>query len=281
MTSSRNPGLAGRTAVVIGAARPPGIGRAVALRFAAAGADVVCVDEVIDQRTPSDTSGITRAVFDQVVAEIAAVGTGSVIGRACRTTSEWADVVAEVAAERGRLDICCALGGVTGPAAGDGPLLAVPDAAMARCLQVNLIDSWRVVQAAATAMVDGGRPGTIVALSTHAATVRTPGAGAVGAARSALEHLVAGLAAEVAPHGVRCATVGPLGVAPTELFPNPGLAKLAERDGLPLETWLARSIPLGRPQQADETAAVIEFLCSEQASFVTGVTIGVHGGAGR
>lgn len=281
MTHPRTESLAGRTAVVVGAARPPGIGRATAIRLAAAGADVVCIDQVIDSAEPTDTCAVPRQAFDRVVAEVAAASTGgTVTGRACADTSDWAAAVQQVAAGQG-LDICCALGGITGPAAGDGPLLSVPDDGLARCLQINLLDSWRVVRSAAAAMIAGGRPGTIVALSSHAATVNTPGAGAVGAARAALEHLVSGLATEVAPYGIRCSLVSPLGVAPTDEFPNPGLAALAERQGMPLESWWAAAIPLGRPQQADETAAVIEFLCSDQASFVTGVTVGVHGGAGR
>ncbi len=74
--------------------------------------------------------------------------------------------------------------------------------------------------------------------------------------------------------------MAPLAVGPSPGFANPGLVALAEREGRSLEDWLAGQVPLGRAQSADETAAVIAFLCSEAASYVSGVTIPVRGGAG-
>ncbi|MFD2351456.1 SDR family oxidoreductase [Nonomuraea ferruginea] len=79
---------------------------------------------------------------------------------------------------------------------------------------------------------------------------------------------------------MRVNTVCPLGVHPGDpRFPNPGLVRLAEREGLPLADWLARTIPLGRGQSADEVAAAVEFLVSDAASFVSGVNLPVAGGA--
>jgi NAD(P)-dependent dehydrogenase (short-subunit alcohol dehydrogenase family) len=103
--------------------------------------------------------------------------------------------------------------------------------------------------------------------------------GVVGAARAALDHLVSVFAKELGPHGIRINAVAPLAVAPTEQFPNPGLVALADRAGVPFLEWLGRQIPLGRAQSADETAAVLAFLCSDAASYVSGVTVPVHGGA--
>ena len=171
------------------------------------------------------------------------------------------------------------LNGATGAAAGDGPLVELAEDSWRRCLEVNLTGSWLLAQAAAKAMIGGGRPGSLVLLSSHAAIAPTPGAGAVGAARAAVDQLVAVLAAELGPHGIRCNAVAPLAVEPSDRFPNPGLTALAANAGFSFEDWIARRIPLGRAQQAAETAAVIGFLCSDAASFISGVTIPVNGGA--
>jgi NAD(P)-dependent dehydrogenase (short-subunit alcohol dehydrogenase family) len=125
----------------------------------------------------------------------------------------------------------------------------------------------------------GGHGGSLVFLSSHAASAPTAGAGAVGAARAALNHLVRTFAVELGPHGVRVNAVCPLGVGPSDQFPNPGLVALAEREAGDLAAWMRLRLPLGRVQDADETAAVVEFLCSDEASFVSGVCVPVAGGA--
>jgi NAD(P)-dependent dehydrogenase (short-subunit alcohol dehydrogenase family) len=191
----------------------------------------------------------------------------------------WAALVAAVVDRFGGLDICCALGGATGAGAGDGPLLGLTAGSWRRCLELILTGPLELMTAAARAMVRAGTPGAIVALSSHAAQAPAPSVGALGAARAGLQHIVAVLAQELAPHGIRCNAVSPLAVLPTELFPNPGLVSLAERDTGSLDAWLARRVPLARGQSADETAAVIEFLCSDEASYLTGVTVPVAGGA--
>ena len=275
--------LSGRVAIVSGVARAPGIGRATALRLAAAGAHVVCADLVLtaDSGPPTDTAAATPELFEKIVAEVAAAGPGEAVAapQADTDPAAWDALVSGALDRFGRLDLCCALNGTTGANSGDGPLLSLDPHAWQRSLDLNLTATWLLARAAATAMIDGGRPGAIVALSSHAAQTPSPGTGALGAARAAVQHLIAVLAQELAPHAIRCNAVSPLAVAPTELFPNPGLVALAERNGGSLQDWLARAVPLGRTQRADETAAVIEFLCSDQASYLTGVTVPVHGGA--
>ncbi|MEV0810435.1 SDR family oxidoreductase [Micromonospora sp. NPDC050200] len=268
-----------RVALVLGVGRPPGIGRATALRLAARGAHVICVDDLADEHGPRDTAQVPPALFDEIVAEVDAAGPGRAFGVAYPHRRDWPDLVHEVVTEFGRLDICCTLNGATGAQAGDGPLLELASESFERCFAVNVTWSLRLLSAAARAMIQLGRPGALVALSSHAARRPTPGIGALGAARAAVEHLVAVLAKEVAPYGIRCNAVSPLAVGPSRLFPNPGLVTLAEREAGSLDRWLSRDVPLGRSQGADETAAVIEFLCSDQASYLTGVTVPVHGGA--
>jgi NAD(P)-dependent dehydrogenase (short-subunit alcohol dehydrogenase family) len=244
------------------------------------GADLVCADLV----GTGDTGYATHEAFEQVLAEVterAAQRGGRVL--ALRQTgvdeADWIGLVTRTLDAFGGLDSCCILNGATGPDAGDGRLTEVSGASWQRSLDMNLTGAWSLAKAAANAMISLGRPGSLVLLSSHAALSPTIGAGAVGAARAAVDQLVAVFAAELGPQGIRCNAVAPLAVEPSERFPNPGLLALAQREGVAFSDWIAQRIPLGRAQRAEETAAVIGFLCSEAASFVSGVTIPVNGGA--
>jgi NAD(P)-dependent dehydrogenase (short-subunit alcohol dehydrogenase family) len=267
-------------ALVSGVARPPGIGHATALLLADAGADLLCADLV----GSGDTGYAAAATFDAVIAEIserAAKRGGRVVAHrmASLESSEIAALFTHATDSFAGLDWCCLLNGATGAAAGDGPLVELTEDSWRRCIEMNLTGSWMLAQAAATAMIDGGRAGSLVLLSSHAAIAPTPGAGAVGAARAAVDQMVASLAAELGPRGIRVNAVAPLAVEPSDLFPNPGLTALAANAGISFDEWIAGRIPLGRAQDASETAAVIAFLCSDAASYVSGVTIPVNGGA--
>jgi NAD(P)-dependent dehydrogenase (short-subunit alcohol dehydrogenase family) len=270
--------LAGKVALVSGVGRSPGIGRATALRLARAGAHVACAELVGDSGS-ADTGSADRALFDRIVAEVDDAGPGEVLALPMSEWGGWDRVVDSVLTRFARLDICCALNGVTGAEAGNGPLIELTADSWQRCLDGNLTASFALMTEAARALIGRGSPGAIVALSSHAAQSPAAGVGAVGAARAALQHLVAVLAQELAPHGIRCNAVSPLAVLPEDRFANPGLVAFAERAAGSLSAWLAEGVPLGRGQSADETAAVVEFLCSDDASYVTGVTVPVAGGA--
>jgi NAD(P)-dependent dehydrogenase (short-subunit alcohol dehydrogenase family) len=274
--------LAGRVALVSGVARAHGVGRATALRLVAAGASVMCADIVTEQK--ADTGTATPARFGAVMEEIRAAAAAHGVRAASVSQTDfdapaWASIVAATTTEYGRIDICCSLNGVTGATAGDGLILDISPEAWQRSLDLNLTSAFLLLQAAARAMIAGGRPGSLTQLSTAAAITAKESNGAVGSARSAVNFLVAVLARELGPHGIRCNAVAPLAIAPTGTQPNPGLVLLAEREGGSLEEWARRRIPLGRMQDPDETARVIEFLCSDAASYVSGTVVPTVGGA--
>lgn len=277
--------LSGKVALVSGVARAHGLGRVTALRLARAGATVIGADLVDD--AGDDTATVTRADFDRVMAEITAAATAAgtsamAIPQLQHGPQLWGELVTATVEQAGRLDICCSLNGVTGPAAGDGLLLDVTASAWQRAVDINLTAGFLLVTAAARAMIAGGWAGSIVQLSTSATRTAKPYAGAVGATRSAVEFLIETLAQEVGEYGIRCNAVAPLGIASTSGHGNPGLERLAAREGGgDVDDWIRRTVPLGRLQDADETAACIEFLCSDEASFVSGVTLPVMGGANR
>jgi NAD(P)-dependent dehydrogenase (short-subunit alcohol dehydrogenase family) len=279
LTDELPVGLSGKAVLVSGAARPPGMGFATARLAAAAGADVACADIL----GSGDTGYADPEVFDRVIAEVeeaAKLGGGRVLALPVRPgeVPDWGGVVDATVSAFGGLDACCVLNGATGAEAGDGPLAEVAEVSLRRCLEVNLVAALLLAQSAARAMIGGGRGGSIVHLSSHAALTPARGAGAVGAARAAIDHAVRVLAVELGPHGIRVNAVAPLAVEPQPGFPNPGLLALAQRTGVSYADMKAR-IPLGRSQRAEETAAVVLFLCSDAASYVSGAVVPVSGGS--
>ena len=264
-------------ALVVGAACPPGIGSATARLLAARGVRVVCAERIVDADGPlPDTACARSRDLDAVVESVRAAG-----GTAIALPLDPADVhagqhaVDETVAAFGRVDLVAHVSGGLGPALGSGPLLNVTPAAWARGLDVNLTAAFAVATAAARQMVaqDGG--GSIVLLSSHAVPgLPREGVGTFAAAKAAVERLVRDLADEVGAHGIRVNAVRPLGVDPKATSGgNPHLSRLVDADGA------ATVNAMGRFQQPDETAAVIDFLLGAGASFVNGAAIDVDGGA--
>jgi NAD(P)-dependent dehydrogenase (short-subunit alcohol dehydrogenase family) len=297
--------FSGKVAVVAGCARPPGIGHAAALRLARGGAAVVCADAVgdatmaaarLDGPEPAaggragdapggaryDTGIVTGEVLESVTSEVVAAGDGSAISVAADPfdQSSWEAAAAAAIREFGRVDICCALMGTTGPDAGDGPLLEVPLPSWQRCFVVNVTAPLLLSRACARHMIDQSDGGAIVILSSYSAVRPPAGSGAVASARSAVNRVTEVLALELAPHHIRVNAVLPLGVQSADpRFPNPGLGRLASAEADSLLSWTRTQVPLGRSQDPDETAAAVEFLCSSEASFISGVSLPVAGGS--
>jgi len=225
-----------------------------------------------------DTGFVARALLDEVTAEVAAAGRGAATAVAIDPFDQrsWESAAAEAVSRFGRVDICCSLMGTTGPRAGDGPLLDVDPASWQRCFEVNVTAPLLLSRACARRMIEQGAGGAVVVLSSYAAVMAPVTSGAIGAARAAANMVTSSLAAELAPHNIRVNAVMPLGVQSGDpRFPNPGLLR---RSGS-APSWAASDVPMGRPQTADETAAAIEFLCSEEASYISGVCLPVAGGS--
>ena len=272
--------FAGKVAWVAGAARRPGIGRAAAVQLAQRGADVACVDIVTPTPVDDESYWVSREALDATAAAVEGAGR-RVLTQAVELTDPDAveDSVAATVDAFGRVDVCCNLSGGTGPALGNGSLLKLDPASWAAALDANLTTVWLGARACARHMVEQGDGGAIVSLSSSAGVVGEPGFGAFSAARGGVLRLTEVLATELAPHAIRANAVCPLGVSPAAGGGNPGLERgTAARRGT-LDDWVRATIPLGRMQTPDETAAVIVFLASDAASFVSGQAITVAGGA--
>lgn len=264
-------------ALIVGAACPPGIGSATARRLAARGARVVCADRIApDGAPPPDTGCAFQDDLDAVVESVRAAG-GTATGLSVDTSppgGAQATIDATVAAF-GRVDLVAHVMGGLGPGLGSGPLLEVSTEAWSRNLDVNLTAAFAVATAAARQMIAQGNGGSIVLLSSHAVPgLPRAGVGTFAAAKAAVERLARDLADEVGVHGIRVNAVRPLGVDPgATAGGNPHLSRLVRDDGA------AGVNAMHRFQHPDETAAVIDFLLSDAASFVSGTAVDVDGGA--
>ena len=239
-------GLDGRVVMVSGAGR--GIGRAVALAFAAAGARTIAV-----ARTAAD--------LDALVAESG--------GR----IEPWvADVTQEACYRRieslGQLDVLVNNAGTNRPQ----PMAEVEPATLDGIIDLNIRAVYRVSQAAARVMLRAapGRGGAIIHMSSQM--------GHVGAARRtvycmskhAVEGLTKAMAVELAPAGIRVNSVAPTFIE-TPLT-RPMLDDVAFRESV------NASIPLGRVGQPEDVVGAVLFLASDAARFITGDSLKVDGG---
>lgn len=245
--------LAGRRVVVTGAAR--GIGRAIALGVAQAGADVACLD--------IDVSGA-----EETASEVAALGRGA-LGLRCDVT-DWDDVQASVAAvEDG-------LGGVDGVVANAGgsrgatrDFLDLDPRTWHEMIDRNLTGAFHTGLAYARAL-DAGAGGAIVFVSSQLSETVRPGLAHYCSAKGGLRQLVRAMGVELAPRGIRVNALAPgptLTPGNEELFSRPEVREQNES-----------SIPLGRLAAPDEMAGAAVFLLSDAASYVVGETLFVDGG---
>jgi NAD(P)-dependent dehydrogenase (short-subunit alcohol dehydrogenase family) len=241
--------LDGKTAVVTGGSR--GIGRAIALAFAEAGADVVVSSR--DARRCAD-----------VAAEIARAGVRG-LGIRCDASNddEIAGLFARVGGELGGCDVfvhCAGLSSVV--AASD-----VSRSELQRMLDVHYLGGVTGAQRAAVQMDDRGR-GAILLVSSIWGLGGNVNSLAYGGAKAALAHAVKVLALEWAARGVRVN-----GLAPG--FVDTDMTRTIPPD---VRDKMVRRIPLGRAAEPAELASAALFLCSDASSYVTGQTLVVDGG---
>jgi NAD(P)-dependent dehydrogenase (short-subunit alcohol dehydrogenase family) len=260
--------------LVTGAARQRGIGRATALRLARDGADVACLDIARPYEDFPDYGLATSDELDGIVAEIEALGRKAIAVRA--DVSDWDQVhaaVEEASTALGVIDRVANVAGGAGFGMGAGPLLQIGEREWDQVLDVNLKGTWMVSRACATRMVAAGVPGRIVNVSSQAGKRGFPMLGAYCAAKAGVILLTQVLAAELGPSNITVNAVCP-GTVDTRLL-NPGGGDFAAMVG---DEWIAREIPLGRLQTAEDVANAIAFLMSDDAAYITGEAVNVSGG---
>jgi len=273
-------GLAGKVAVVTGAARKRGIGRAIALRLAEEGCDVVVTGF---PRDPSSYPEHERAEgwrgVHSVAAEIEEMGR-----RALAVEFDVVDPAAvrsmadDVMSRFGRLDVIVNNAALPSEA-GAAPILDMDDEVWYRTVDVNLNGVYLVTKFGGRAMRDAGNGGVIINISSMAGRQGLPNYGAYCATKWALIGLTQQLAVELAPSRIRVNCVCP-GSTDTDMMDGT-FGRTAKRYNLPAEAprqGAVSRIPWGRQGRVEEQAAAVAFLASDDASYITGQTLNVDGG---
>ena len=245
-----------RTAVVTGGAGPRSIGRATATRFARDGWAVAIVD--------LDGEG-ARILAGELSTEFGIVAEGYALDV---TDSAAVDAVATqiAASELPPVGALANIAGIPSPV----PFLEVTDELWDTIIAVNLTGSFYTCRAFLPAMLEGGY-GRIVNMSSVSAQQgggvfsKTP----YSAAKAGVLGLTRSLAREMAPEGITVNAVSP-GAADTNIRGNTSAES---------EAALSASIPMGRQATAEEIAALVVWLSSEDAGYITGTTQAINGGA--
>ena len=242
----------GRVAVVTGAGR--GMGRAVALRLGREGAHVVVAEFNADH-------GVE--VADEIRA---AGGTATPITADVSRTEDVTRLFAETVKAYGTVDILVNNAGI-GVAK---PILDYTEADWDRQMGVNVKGVFFCSQAAARVMIPR-RHGKIVNFASTSAFVSSSQPEvAYDTSKGAVRQMTVSMAAELAPHGINVNAVAP-GTTATEMTRS----SLSTEEGM---AWQLDRIPMGRVGQPDDIAAVVLFLCSDEASYITGHTLVADGG---
>jgi NAD(P)-dependent dehydrogenase (short-subunit alcohol dehydrogenase family) len=244
----------GKTVIVTGSTS--GIGRAAAEAFGRKGASVVLV-------------GRKEDVLTEVAGAVRGAGGQTVSCRADVTTADAPERIIKTALDAfGGIDVLVNAAGVIA----SGTLEATTDEVWDSMMAVNMRAPFRLMRAAAPHLT--ARKGAVVNVSSVNGLRSFPGVLAYCVSKAGVDHLTRCAAIEMAPLGVRVNAVNP-GVTVTNLHRRSGMAEPQ------YAAFLERSKethPLGRPGQPDEIAALILFLASDLAGWMTGETIPIDGG---
>jgi len=244
--------LKGKVAIVTGGGR--GIGRAIALGLAGAGASVVIAGRTVEQ-------------LDSVAEEIATLGGEALTVVTDLTAGDQIDrLVEETVKKFGRIDI------LVNNAARSflRSLLDLREDGWDKVFDTNVKAAWLLSRAAARVMIEqkGGR---IINITTVGAEKAEMGMAAYGCSKAALKMLTRCMAREWAPFGILVNAVGP-GLTRTDfsrpIWSNPDIAKHVES-----------LLPMGRLAEPEEIVGSVLFLASDLANYITGHSIYVDGGA--
>ena len=242
--------LSGKVALITGAAR--GIGKAIALKYAAEGADIAFTDLEINE------------VALQTVSELEALGV-KVKGYASNAAdfTQTQEVVAQVVADFGRIDILVNNAGITK----DGLVMRMSEQQWDAVIAVNMKSAFNFLHAVVPVMARQ-KSGSIINMASIAGQTGNPGQVNYSASKAGLIAMAKSVAKEMGPRGIRANSIAPGYVLTemTEVLPQ------AVKDEF------IKLIPLKRGATVEEVANVALFLGSDLSSYVTGQVIAVNGG---
>ena len=242
----------GSVAVVTGAGR--GMGRAVALRLGGEGASVV-----VAELKPEHGVEVAEEIRT-------AGGTATAVTADVSRVDDVKRLFDEAVKAFGTVDILVNNAGI----AVERSILEYTEADWDRQMGVNVKGVFFCSQAAARLMIPRRRGKIVNFASTSAFVASSHPEIAYDTSKGAVRQMTVAMAAELAPHGINVNAVAP-GTTKTEMTRD----TLSTEEGL---AWQLARIPLGRVWQPDDIAAVVLFLCSPEASYITGHTLVADGG---
>ena len=272
--------LDGRVAFVTGAARYRGIGRAIALRLAQEGAAVAVSGRPRDPASfPAHERERGWRGVESVADEVRGAG-----GRAHAVECDVTDAASIVRAVEatvaafGKIDVLVNNAALPSEA-GAAPVLEMTDENWYETVDVNLHGLYRVIRAVGPEMVKAGG-GAIVNVSSTAGRIGIPDYGAYCATKWAMHGLTQQLALELAKHGIRVNIVCP-GSTDTDMMDGTfgRYDEVAGREPGSSKAAIRRALLMGRQATVEEQAAVVAFLASDDASYMTGQALNVDGGS--
>jgi NAD(P)-dependent dehydrogenase (short-subunit alcohol dehydrogenase family) len=271
--------MSSRVAVVTGAARRGGIGRAVAARLLRDGLRVMVSDLGRPMESHPDYAGAEPTELDDAVAELGRAGDTAGVHCDVRDTGQVDALLAATVERFGRVDVLVNNAGV---AIGLAPVTELSDEDWQVNLDVMAGGVFRCSRAAARLMIEQGDGGRIVTVASQAGLVGAPWLAAYCAAKFAAIGFTQSLAHELGPHGITVNAVCP-GTVMTPLLDVPGgiFDTYPAMAGITREQYerkLVRSIPLRRLETPEDVAEAVAFLASEGAAYVTGEALNVSGG---
>jgi NAD(P)-dependent dehydrogenase (short-subunit alcohol dehydrogenase family) len=272
-------GLEGKVAIVTGAARYRGIGRGIALRFAADGAAVVAVGS---RRPASDFPEDERAIrwrgSTSISEEIAQAGGRALAIDADLTQGSEAErIVRETMTSFGRIDVLVNNAGLG--ICGERNLWEIDDDEWYRVMDINLNAVYLLTSRVVRTMVAAANGGRVIHISSTAGRVGVPQYGAYCATKFGIVGLTQMLAIEAAPHQITVNAVAP-GSVDTDMMDGTfgHMATRFRTEATAMKQAVVRSIALGRQGQPADIAAAVAFFASDDAGWITGQTLNVNGG---
>ncbi|WP_433802660.1 mycofactocin-coupled SDR family oxidoreductase [Actinomycetospora sp. CA-084318] len=263
--------LAGRVALVTGAAR--GQGRAHALRLAEEGADLVLLD-VCDAVGALGYPPSTPDDLAETVALAEAAGAGVVARQADVRALDAVEAAVAAGTDRfGRLDVVVANAGISAW----GRLWEITPEQWQAVLDVNLTGVWHTLRATIPAMIDAGHGGSIVTISSVAGLKALPGQAHYSASKHGLFGLTRTAALELAPYGIRANSVHPWAVE-TAMAHDDDLTALLRAERHYLRSF-AQVLDEPRVAAPRDIADAVVWLASDESRTVTGVALPVDLGS--
>jgi len=242
--------LEGKTAIITGAAR--GIGKAIALKYAAEGANIAFTDLVIDE---------TGLATEQEIQALGVKAKGYASDAA--NFEEAHTIVADIVKEFGRVDILVNNAGITR----DGLMMRMSEQQWDSVIHVNLKSAFNFIHAVTPVMMKQ-KSGSIINMASVVGVSGNAGQANYAASKAGLIGLAKSVAKELGSRGIRANAIAP-GFIITEMT-----ATLSEE----VRTEWAKQIPLRRGGIPEDVANVAVFLASDLASYVTGQVIHCCGG---